>query len=219
MSDQGTDTVEMPNDESATMIEMLDAQPAPTLSDADKLFMHALTHFLIATMVLALWAAADSWYLLTELALANVLSIATAAVAGVVISTLIHEWFHYAGAKFSGSSYKIPAKRGLFVYDFDFKNSSEAQFNIMSYAGQLGSIVSVILLFMLVPTDNSGRAMLIAGAIGATIFGGSIEWPVLMRVKKSHQPLQELSKITPAVFKRSLLSGTGGGALAWLLLS
>jgi hypothetical protein len=219
MSDYATKPVDLSNDESATMIDMLDAQPAPKLSDADKLFMHALTHFLIAIAVLAAWAAADSWYLLTELALANFLSIATAAVAGVVISTLIHEWFHYAGAKFSGSSYRIPAKRGLFVYDFDFKKSSEAQFNMMSYAGQLGSIASVILLFTLVPADNPGRAMLIAGAIGATLFGGSIEWPVLMRVKQSHQPLQELAKITPAVFKRSLLIGTGGGALAWLVLS
>lgn len=219
MTEQTTDTTEVPGNESATMTEMIDAQPEPKLSDADKLFMHALTHFLVGITVLAVWAAADSWYLLTGLALANFLSIATAAVAGAVVSTLIHEWFHYAGAKFSGASYKIPAKRGLFVYDFDFKNSSEAQFNVMSYAGQLGSVVSIVLLFLLVPLDNSGRAMLVAGAIGATIFGGFIEWPVLMRVKKTHQPLLELSKITPAVFKRSLLTGAGGGTIAWLMLS
>ncbi len=219
MSEQTADTSAEDIEDSATMTDMIDDQPQLQLSDTEKLFKHAITHFLVAISVFALWAAADTWYLVTELGIANFLSIATAIVAGVVVSTLIHEWFHFAGASFSGSTYKIPAKAGLFVYDFDFGKSTEAQFNTMSYAGQVGSWVAVIGLFWLVPIDNSGRAMLVAAAIGSAIFGGSIEWPVLQRTRESHDPLGELKKITPAVFKRSLFTGLGSGALIWLAIS
>jgi hypothetical protein len=189
------------------------------MSDTEKLFKHAGIHFLVAITALSMWAAADTWYLVTELALANFLSVATAVVAGAAISTVIHEWFHYAGANVSGSTYTIPEKTGFFVYDFDYKESSEAQFRTMSYAGQLGSAVSVIGLLMLVPVDNAGRAMLISAALGSAVFGASIEWPVLMRTRESHDPLAELKKITPEVFKRSLSIGVGSGLLLWLLIS
>jgi hypothetical protein len=200
-------------------IETVEYTMSEQLSDTENLFKHALTHFLVGISVFALWAAADTWYLVTELGVANFLAIATAMVAGPVVSTIIHEWFHYAGAKFSGASYKIPEKVGLSVYDFDYGKNTEAQFNTMSYAGQIGSWVAVVGLFMLVPIDNSGRAMLVAAAIGSAIFGGCIEWPVLQRTRLSHDPLAELKKITPAVFKRSLFMGLGSGALVWLVIS
>ncbi|MEH6581650.1 MAG: hypothetical protein V7754_06905 [Halioglobus sp.] len=219
MSEQTGDASAEAIEASATMTDMIDDQPAYQLSNVDKLFKHAIAHFLVGISAFALWAAADTWYLVTELAIANFLSIATAIVAGVVVSTLVHEWFHYAGAKFSGASYKIPEKVGLFVYDFDFRKSTEAQFNTMSYAGQVGSWVAVIGLFLLVPIDNSGRAMLVAAAIGSAVFGAAIEWPVLQRTRESHDPLEELKKITPDVFKRCLFIGLGSGTVVWLVIS
>jgi hypothetical protein len=206
------------NNDAVTMTEMIASQEAPQLSDLDKLFKHAITHFIVAISVLALWAAADTWYLTTGLGLANFLSVSTAAVAGAVVSTLIHEWFHYAGAKFSAAQYRIPEKAGLFVYDWDFGANSEQQFYTMSYAGQLGSLLAVVLLVMLVPVDNSGRAMLIAAAIGSGVFGASIEWPVLKRTRISHNPLAELAKITPEVFKRSLGIGVAAALIIWLII-
>ncbi len=215
------ETVDSVADEQAsvTMTEMIDSQLKPELSNAEKLGMHAAVHLFVAVATLTLWAAADSWFLLTGLGLASFLSVLTAAIAGAVVSTVIHEWFHLAGARYSGATYKIPEKPGLFIYDWDFGKNSEQQFNTMSYAGQLGSLLAVILLFVLVPIDNAGRAMLIAGAIGSGLFGASIEWPVLQRTKLSHDPLAELSKITPEVFKRSLSIGVGGGLLTWLAIS
>lgn len=183
------------------------------------LFKHAGVHFVAGISALSLWAGADAWYLTTGLALASFLAISAAIIAGVVVATLIHEWFHFAGAVLSGSSYRIPRKIGVFVYSFDYQSNSLAQFNVMSLAGQLGSWLAVIGLFILVPMDNPGRWMLLAAAIGSAVFGGVIEWPVLMRTRSSGKPLEELEKITPAVFNRSLLIGTGSGLLAWYTLS
>ncbi len=66
--------------------------------------------------------------------------------------------------------------------------------------------------------DNSGHWMLVAAAMGSAIFGGCIEWPVLLRTRQSQNPLAELGKITPATFTRGLLFGGGSGALFWLAL-
>ena len=195
------------------------AAKPPLASAGQNLFKHAVIHFVVAVSAFSLWAAADAWYLLTDLAVANFLSISTAVIAGVVVSTLFHEWFHFAGAKFSGSSYRIPAKIGLFVYDYDYEKNSISQFTVMSLAGQAGSWVAVIGLISLVPMDNSGRWMLAAGALGSAVFGGAIEWPVLLRSRESNNPLGELSKITAAVFNRSLLIGSGSGLFFWYALS
>ena len=205
--------------ESTTTEELLANLSAQEPSDRVKLLRHALIHFIAAISAFALWAAADTWRLLTELAIANFLSVATAIVAGVVVSTVIHEWSHYLGAKLSGSIYQIPMPPGLFVFNYDFGKNSERQFNIMSWAGQAGSIAAIILLVILIPLDNPGRVMLVAAAIGNAIFGGIIEWPVLIRVRNSHNPVQELSKITSPVVNRSIMMGIAGGLLAWLAIA
>ena len=41
--------------------------------------------------------------------------------------------------------------------------------------------------------------------------------PVLLRARNSGDPFAELSKITPAVFGRSLLIGAGSGVGFWYL--
>ncbi|MEP5763026.1 MAG: hypothetical protein ABJ308_00460 [Halieaceae bacterium] len=183
------------------------------------IFKHAALQFGIALIAFTLWAAADSWYLLTELAIANALSVLLAALAGVALSTVIHEWGHYAGARLSDSAHTIPEKFGLFVYDFDYEKNSLRQFNIMSLAGQLGSWVTVFGLWWLIPMDNSGRLMLVCAAIGSAIFGGMIEWPVLRRSQHSGEPLKELGKIDKTVLKRSAIGGIGGAMLLWILAS
>jgi hypothetical protein len=181
------------------------------------LYKHAALQFGIALLAFTLWTAADSWFLLTGLGLANALSILLAAIAGVAVVTVIHEWSHLAGAVASGSAYTIPEKFGFFVYDFDFPNNNLRQFNIMSLAGQAGSWLTVIGLWWLLPMDNPGRVMLVCGAIGSTIFGGMIEWPVIRRSQVSGEPFQELSKIDTGVLKRSAVGGVGSALLLWLI--
>ena len=176
-----------------------ESSKAPPSLTGLTLLKHAAVHFAVGISALSLWAGADAWFLATGLALASFLSISTAIVAGVVAATLVHEWFHFAGAAMSGSSYRIPRKIGIFVYSYDYQKNSVRQFYVMSLAGQLGSLLAIIGLFILVPMDNPGRWTLLAAAIGSAGFGGTIEWPVLLRTSKSGNPLEELEKITPAV--------------------
>lgn len=204
------------SDEQAT--DTMD-QKTQAATGFDKLLKLTLVQFLVAVTVLALWAATDSWYLLTDLTIASFLSVATAFVAGVIISTLIHEWFHFFGAIFSGASYSIPDKIGLFVFNFDFEKNSLGQFLSMSAGGQLGGVLAVLLIYMSMPIDSSGRVMLVSAAIGSAVFAGLVEWPVIMRTRQSKQPREELAKINKAGLYRSSLIGVVVAAGIWTVAS
>jgi hypothetical protein len=182
------------------------------------LYKHAALQIGLALLAFTMWTAADSWYLLTKLPLAEVLSVITAVIAGLTIGTVVHEWGHLAGAHWSSSSYAVAKKFGFFVYDFDFENNTMRQFNLMSLGGQLGSWLTIVALFLLIPMDNSGRVMLVGGAFGGAVFGGIIEWPVLRRAQESREPLQELKKIDRAIFKRSSQYAAISVLAFWLLM-
>jgi len=208
---QGSQDASKANDESSNTDKSM-----PKVTGFDKLLKLTLAHFIVGISVLTLWAAADSWYLLTNLTIASFLSVATALVAGVVVSTIIHEWFHFAGAIFSGASYSIPNKLGLFVFDFDFEKSSVTQFLAMSVGGQLGGVLAVLFLFVSLPMDNPGRIMLLSSAVGSAIFAGLIEWPVILRTRKSQQSQVELGKIDKTTLYRGLSAGIVSAGLIWL---
>lgn len=199
------------NDDTASPMDSA-GQRSPALS----LTQHALTHLMVWLVVFALYAAADSWFLLTGLGVALVLSVLTGLLAGITTTTLLHEWFHLLGAWRSGGAYRIPAKPGLFVYDWQFADNTVRQFNIMSVAGSVGGALAVLLLWYALPVLNPGRAAVMAGAIASFAFAGAIEWPVLRRTRHSRDPLAELSRITPPVLLRSLLAGVVVGGLVML---
>ena len=69
----------------------------------------------VAVMLAAIsiWAAADTWYTVTGLAIAQVIAVADAALAGVIVAVLLHEWGHYAGARISGASVRRVMPPGL----------------------------------------------------------------------------------------------------------
>jgi hypothetical protein len=193
-----------------------DAQP--DLRDSDKRLVLVGTHLLVAMLVLSMWAAADTWQAVTGLALASLLSVLTAFLAGFVLGTLVHEWGHFLGARRAGAIYTIPGKPGLFVFNFDFARNSASQFLTMSYAGQLGGALAVLLLWLAVPTDTAGRAMLVAAAGGGAVFAAAIEWPVIRAVRAGGEPAAQLGKIDRAVLSSSALKGLVGTALFWLIL-
>ena len=72
-------------------------------------------------------------------------------------------------------------------------------------------------LWWLIPMDNPGRVMLVCAAIGSTVFGAMIEWPVLQRSQRSADPLAELSKIDNKVLVRSAFGSASSIALTWLV--
>ncbi len=181
------------------------------------LYKNAALHFGFGILIFLLWNALDAWYIQSGLALASGLSIGVAALVGFTWATVIHEWLHLAGARLAGAQVTAAQRYTLLVYDYDFASNSMGQFNVMSVAGQLGSWVAVFALAMLVPPDNPGRAMLVAGAIGSAIFAAGVELPPLLRAQRSGDPFAELSKITPGVLALSALVAIAAATLAWTI--
>ena len=145
-------------------------------------------------------------------------AVLTGLLAGAAIPTLVHEWFHHLGAKFSGGSYTIPQRLGLFVYDWNFQSNSTRQFFTMSFGGTIGSLVAIYLLFAALPADSAGRASLLAAAVASLGFAGSIEWPVLARTRSSGDPLTELAKVDLTVLRKSAAVGGIVGLLTYNLI-
>lgn len=176
-------------------------------------------HALVLLVSLGLFAAADSWVLLSGLGLASALSVVTGILAGLVVANLVHEWFHYLGAKFSGGSYDIPTKLGLFVYDWHFDRNSTAQFFTMSVAGTVGGVLALLLVFLTVPPDTLGRVAVYAGVIAGFVFAAIIEWPVLRRVRFGGDPLTELAKIDQRVLRTAFTGATVAALLVLFVLT
>ena len=192
--------------------------PPPAKSRGMRLARLASTHALVFVVALSLFAAADSWSTITGLGIATVLCVVTGALAGITLTTLVHEWFHYLGARYSGAAYDIPHKQGLFLYNWDFTHNSVRQFLIMSVAGSVGGILALIILWTSVPVDSWGRAALQGGAIASVVFAAYIEWPVIRRVRISRDPLAQMSKIDQRVLSRSFAVSSTAGVLMALVL-
>lgn len=176
-------------------------------------------HLAVWLLSFSMFAATDSWAVLTGLPLASFINILAGIVAGFVTVNLTHEWFHYLGAKLSSAHYTIADKPGLFVFDWQFDKNSLKQFYMMSIAGNVGGALGVIALFMAISADNSGRMALIAGAVAGFVLGAIIEWPVLMRTRKSGQPLLELAKLSPSALGKATAGSAIAGVLCWMALS
>lgn len=189
----------------------------PALSRGLRLAKLAGTHSLVFLLALSLFAAADSWSAITGLGVAGLLSIITGALAGITIPTLVHEWFHYAGARYSGAAFDIPSRQGLFLYDWDFSSNNLRQFLIMSVAGSVGGLFAVLLLWSAVPADTWGRAALRGAAIASVVFAALIEWPVIRRARRSRDPLTELSKIDQRLLSRSFVIASLSGVVMTLV--
>ncbi len=172
-------------------------------------------HFLAALLVLSLFAAAVSWSMVSGLGLASALSVATGALAGITLSTLVHEWFHYAGARYAGASFTVPKKLGLFLYDWHFEKNDQHQFLIMSVAGSVGGFLSLLFLWYAVPADNWGGAALRAGVMASIVFAALVEWPVVRRVREGADPMTELANI-PGRLRRCFVIASAVGILATL---
>lgn len=183
------------------------------------IYKHAAMHLGVALALFTLWAATDTWYLITGFGIAKALYLTVAAITGAVLTTLIHEWSHFLGARLAGARHAVPDRFGLFVYDFNFDANSLHHFNVMSIAGQIGSWASVLFLWNALPMDTPGRVMLVGGAVASAIFAGMIELPVLKRSQASEDPLGELAKIDLRVLRRSALGGISGGLLFWYVMS
>jgi hypothetical protein len=170
-------------------------------------------------VLLSLFAAADSWSVVTGLGLATLLCMLTGLLGGVGMTTLIHEWFHLLGARFTGGQYAIPSRLGLFLFDWDFEANSLRQFFTMSVAGSIGGALSLLFLYLTIPMDSWGRAALYGGAVAGFVFAAVIEWPVLRRCQAGADPITELSKIDQALLTRSFIKASVAALITTVFLA
>jgi hypothetical protein len=176
-------------------------------------------HFVMGMAAITLWGAADAWAAASGWALARGVALANAAIAAVVLASIVHEWGHFAGARFAGAEAPVFEKpvRYFFLFDFPFDRNDRRQFLWMSWGGILAPWALVLLAGLCVPIDNASRALLLAAFVARAVQIGIFEVPVALRTARGGEPRAELVRRLKA---RGLVSarwiGLAAGALVWL---
>ena len=180
-----------------------------------------LKDVLILLVALSLWAAANSWFQVSELWIAKILITADAIVVGFIVASLFHEWGHYAGAKHSGASTSRFAGKGLsiFRFNFDFEENTSNQFLWMSYGGQIGNWGILALLFLALPMTNLAEVVLVSSIFGFCIFATIVEYKIVWDVTRGSDPLATLKKLTPKKLQTAQIIGGAGGIATIFFLS
>ena len=189
--------------------------------NARNLSLQAAVHGFALLAALALWGAADSWMLVTDLALATGFAIIASIAFGIVMVHVIHEWFHFLGAVISGASYTVKERAAPLFFDFDYTGNTDRQFLSMSIAGTVGNLLFIALVVLLVPIDSASRAMLLAVAIGMLFYVGAIEWPVVRYALQGRSAMDALVAHFgqgAGVLNRALFYGVLTGLVSWWII-
>jgi hypothetical protein len=178
----------------------------------------AALHFVMAMGALTLWGAADAWAVASGWGLAQAAAIANAIIAATIITSILHEWGHFAGARLSGSVAPVLEKpvRYFFMFDFKFEHNDPRQFLWMSAGGILTPWLLVLATPLLVPIDSASRAMLLAAFVTRAVQVSVFEVPVFLRTQGGGQPRDELGRQIKSGFATSRYTGIAVGALVWL---
>ena len=175
----------------------------------------------IALIALSVWAAADTWYLLSGLWFAQLLSIGDAIFVGYVLGALFHEWGHYSGAKLSGAQAPRVKPKGisLFRFNFDMSVNDQRQFHWMSFGGWVMHWALLLLLVIAIPFDSLGRIALVSSVFGFIVYATFIETGILRQTLSGADPKETLNQLTAKAFQQATLAGTVGGLFALAALS
>lgn len=194
--------------------------PLPKMSDRERLTNALKYHGLALLGAITLWGAADAWVQTSGLYFATILSVFNAFAAGSIISTLFHEWGHFAGARLAGSySPMVRKPTGVFIFGFNFEKNTRDQFISMSLGGPIANWVLVILVFILLPMDSAGRVMLFAVTLANAISVCVFELPIIMKTMDGGDPETELNTgLSNGSGDKGKVWGYGIGALVWLLV-
>ena len=175
----------------------------------------------IALIALSVWAAADTWYLLSGLWFAQLLSIGDAIFVGYVLGALFHEWGHYSGAKLSGAQAPRVKPKGisLFRFNFDMSVNDQRQFHWMSFGGWVMHWALLLLLVIAIPFDSLGRIALVSSVFGFIVYATFIETGILRQTLSGADPKETLNQLTAKTFQHATIAGTVGGLFALAALS
>jgi len=170
---------------------------------------------------LSLWAAADTWYEVTGLMLAQVVSVADGIFVGYLLASLFHEWGHYAGTLAAGGSATrfYPKGFNLFRFNFNFAANDVRQFHWMTYGGHVLHWSIFIILVVMLPLDSLGRRVLVASVFGFITFASVIEYNIIKDTWAGADPQTRLRQLNAKDFQQATVIGTLGGLFALAFLS
>ncbi|MDY0007118.1 MAG: hypothetical protein RBS22_09850 [Spongiibacteraceae bacterium] len=187
--------------------------------DRRRLWVQGGWHLAAALVAIGVWAALDSWRLLTGLSIASGLSVLAAVAAGMWLSHQAHEWSHFLGARLCRAVSPVKSQPAFLIYDYDFSRNTPEQFLVMSVAGSLGNLALALLIAIAIPMDSAGRAMLLAAVIAMAVYVALLEFPVIHRAWRERNPLAALQAgFTPAAFNRATVAAIAAGLVVWGLL-
>ena len=178
------------------------------------LFGMVLRDLAVVFAALSIWAAADTWYAVTGLWLAQAVAIGDAILVGLLLTALFHEWGHYVGARSAGANVcrVIPKSLSLFRFKFDYAENDHNQFHRMTYGGHIGHWAITLLIFFALPMDTLSRIALVGGMLGFVAFATFLEYHILRDTWDGADPGKRLAALTEKDFQQA----AGVGALVGL---
>jgi len=187
--------------------------------DRARLKRSGAVHFVMVMGAVTLWGAADAWAASTGWVLAKTVAMANAVIAAVIISSTLHEWGHFVGARLSGATAPALKKpvRHFFMFDFPFESNDKRQFLWMSLGGILVPWALVALTPLLVPIDSASRALLLAAFVAQAVTVSYFEVPVVLRARGGGEPKEELGRqLRAGALVTGRYVGLAAGAVVWL---
>ena len=175
----------------------------------------------IALAALSLWAAADTWYLVSGLGFALAISVLDAIFVGYILGALFHEWGHYTGAKLSGASAPRVKPKGtsLFRFNFDMAANTQRQFHWMSFGGWGFHWGLLAILVLAMPFDGIGRIALVSSVFGFILYATFIETGILRQTLSGSDPAETLGQLSAKTFQQAGIVGSVAGLFALATLS
>ena len=175
----------------------------------------------IALAALSLWAAADTWYLISGLGFALAISVLDAIFVGYILGALFHEWGHYTGAKLSGASAPRVKPKGtsLFRFNFDMAANTQRQFHWMSFGGWVFHWGLLAILVLAMPFDSIGRIALVSSVFGFILYATFIETGILRQTLGGSDPAETLGQLSAKTFQQASIVGSIAGLFALATLS
>ncbi|MXY04588.1 MAG: hypothetical protein F4171_14795 [Gammaproteobacteria bacterium] len=165
---------------------------------------------------LALFGGAEAWAAASGLALAQVVAVGNALVAGWVITSVLHEWGHYTGAKLARAAAPRvkPPGFSFFRYRFDLERNTLGQFTAMSLGGNVAHWGVFAAAFLLLPMATLAQSGFVAATFAFAVFASVIEWPIIARTNWGGLlPSKAFGHINRSFIRRHYVIGGIGGAL------
>jgi len=165
------------------------------VKNAANLKKHAVTYGIATIASLTLFGAAHTWATTSGLAVAFGTAIAAAFIAGMVLSSIFHEWGHYSGAALSGSTIKIldQPSNYYFFLGFNPQKNSPRQALWMTWGGLSGSWLLVFGVLVLVPLNSWMSAVLLATVVGRAVNASIFEMPIAWQTRQGEDFKQALN--------------------------